>query len=86
MAVAVGSAVVPVINHIVKQIEPSNGAVLTIHAATHRPVTAFAVHQQIVVPRTDASVNGGRIAMVRTVGIVLVTGNAQSLADDTILE
>ena len=86
MAVAIRGAAVPVIYHIVEQVESADGPVLSIHAAAHAPVAPGAVHQQVVVPRADAPVDGGSKAMVAAVGIVFVPGDAQCLADDTVLE
>ena len=86
MTVTVCGSVMPVVDHIIKQVEATDGAVVAIHAATHAPVAAFAVYQQIVVPRTDTSVDGGSIAVVGAVGIVLMACNAQCLRDDIILE
>ena len=86
MAVAVGGASVPVVADIIKEVQTANGAVLSVHAATHRPVAAVAVDEQVVVPRTDASVDGGSITVVCAVRIVLMSGNAQCLADDAVLE
>ena len=86
VAVTVGSTIVPVVADIIKQIESTNGSVLAVHTAAHTPVTAFAIHQQVVMPRTDASIDGGRIAMISTVSIILMARDTQCLRDDTILE
>ena len=50
VAVSVCSAVMPVVDHIIKQIEAADGTVVAVHTATHAPITTLAVHQQVVVP------------------------------------
>ena len=86
VAVAVGGAVVPVVHYVVEEVQSADGDVLAVHAATHRPVAALAVHQQVVVPRAYLSVDGGGIAVVGAVAVVLMAGDAQCLEDAAVLE
>ena len=86
VAVAVGGTTVPVVADIIKYIHLSDGTILTIHAATHRPVTAVAVDQKVMMPRAYLAINSRSKTMVLAVLIVFMAGNAKRFRDDTILE
>ena len=86
MAVSVSGTTLPVVADIVEEVQSTDGTVLAVHAATHRPVATGAVDKQIMVPRADATVNGCSIAVVSAVAVILVAGDAEGLADDAVLE
>ena len=86
MAAAVGGTLVPVVTYVVEDIHLTYRHVVAVHAATHRPVTALTVHEQIMAVCAHVAVNGGSIAVVGAGRVVLMVGNTQCLGNHRVLE
>ena len=86
VSATISRTVVPVIYHVIENIETSGIVPVAVQSSCQAPVAARAVSQQIVVETTLLTADTCRITVSRSNRIVLVAGHIQSLGNQGTLQ